>query len=410
MAGASIETTLELWASSLRDVKARMRPLFTQERVAVSAGLFLDGLLGNERRKTGWMRAEAAGDPGPWRQQAILGRGQWDADALRDIVRDYTAETLASDDAVLVIDETGFLKQGKASCGVARQYTGSAGKITNCQIGVFAAYVSRHGHAFIGRALYLPKTWTDDPARMAAAHVPDKTAFATKPALALQMIGRALAARMPFGWVAADSVYGVGDIEMALRRAGKGYVLGVNANHHFGSWSGKPPVSGTALEIAQRLDLSAWRRLSAGNGTKGARLHDWAYCELADLCASEYDENRSGLWTRGVLIRRTIADGDLAFFSTWCPAGTSIETLVAIEGHRWAIEDSFETAKNELGLDHNETRSWQGWHRHVSLVMLAFAMMAAIRHHANKEPPKQTIPGIFAGRRLSAGLSRKSAA
>ena len=161
---ASIETTLELWACSLRDVKGRIRPLFTQTRVAMSAGLFLDGLLGDERRKTGWMRAEAAGDPGPWRQQALLGRGQWDADALRDVVRAYAMETLADADGVLVLDETGFLKQGKASCGVARQYTGSAGKVTNCQIGVFATYVSRHGHAFIDRALYLPRSWTDDPA------------------------------------------------------------------------------------------------------------------------------------------------------------------------------------------------------------------------------------------------------
>src|SRR3954453_12929884 len=162
MSGASIEEILELWAASVREVKGRMRPLFTQERVAASAGLFLDGLLGQERRKMGWMRAEAAGDPGPWRkqvmlgrgpwrQQAILGRGRWDADALRDIVRDYALEHLAEDDAVLVVDETGFMKQGKASCGVARQYTGSAGKITNCQIGVFAAYVSRHGHGFIDR-------------------------------------------------------------------------------------------------------------------------------------------------------------------------------------------------------------------------------------------------------------------
>jgi SRSO17 transposase len=410
MAGASIETTLELWASSLRDVKARMRPLFTQERVAASAGLFLDGLLGNERRKTGWMRAEAAGDPGPWRQQAILGRGRWDADALRDIVRDYVIEHFADEDAVLVIDETGFLKQGNASCGVARQYTGSAGKITNCQIGVFAAYVSRLGHAFIDRELYLPKSWTGDPARLAAAHVPAGTGFATKPALALTMIERTLAAGVPFAWVAADSVYGVGDIEMALRRAGKGYVLGVAANHHFGSWSRKPPVAGTALEIAQGLDPSAWQRLSAGEGTKGARLHDWAYCELADIDASAYDQNSSSLWTRGLLIRRHIADGGLAFFSTWCPAGTDLATLVSVEGHRWSIEDSFETAKTELGLDHNETRSWHGWHRHVSLVMLAFAMMAAIRYRANTIPNKQTIPQIFVARRLSAGPSRKSAA
>ena len=236
MAGASIETTLESWALSLRDVKARIRPLFTQERVAASAGQFLDGLLGNEPRKTGWMRAEAVGDPGPWRQQAILGRGRWDADALRDIVRDYALETLADDEAVLVIDETGFLKQGKASCGVARQYTGSAGKITNCQIGVFAAYVSRHGHAFIDRALYLPKEWTDNRKRLKAAHVPRDLGFATKPQIARGMIARAVAAGVPFSFVAADSVYGVGDIETALRKAGKGYVLGVAANHVFNSW------------------------------------------------------------------------------------------------------------------------------------------------------------------------------
>ena len=172
MTGASIETTLELWAAALREVKARIRPLFTQERVAGSAGAFLDGLLGPEQRKTGWMRAESAGDVGPWRQQAILGRGRWDADALRDVVRDYVMETLSDDDAVLVIDETGFLKQGKQSCGVGRQYTGSAGKITNCQIGVFASYVSRHGHAFIDRALYLPKAWADDEDRRRKTHVP----------------------------------------------------------------------------------------------------------------------------------------------------------------------------------------------------------------------------------------------
>jgi len=410
VAGASIEATLELWASSLRDVKARMRPLFTQERVAASAGAFLDGLLGNEQRKTGWMRAEAAGDPGPWRQQAILGRGRWEADDLCDIVRGYVLETLADDDAVLVFDETGFLKQGKASCGVARQYTGSAGKITNCQIGVFACYVSRHGHAFIDRSLYVPKGWTDDAARMKAAHVPEKTAFATKPALAVGMIERAIATAVPFAFVAADSVYGVAAVEGALRRAGKGYVLGVASNHSVNSWGKTRPIAGTAERVAQGLAPSDWKRLSAGDGAKGPRLYDWAYVELADLDASEYDASRSGLWTRGLLIRRTIADHDLAFFSTWAPAGTSIDKLVRVEGCRWAIEDSFETAKNELGLDHNETRSWHGWHRHVSLVMLAFAMMATIRHRANAMPAQQTIPQIFVARRLSAGPFRKFAA
>src|SRR6187397_1264925 len=324
MIGASIETTRELWASSLREVKKRIRPLFAQERAALNAGPFVDGLLGDERRKTGWMRAEAAGDPGPWRQQAVLGRNRWDADALRDLVRDYATEHLADRDAVLVIDETGFLKQGKASCGVARQYTGSAGKITNCQIGVFAAYVSRHGHAFIDRALYLPKAWTSDPARMAGAHVPPDTGFATKPVLALTMVDRAIAAGVPFAWVAADTVYGTGEVEMAWRRAGKGYVLGVAATSQFNSWGAKPPVAGTAAEIAGALDPSAWRRLSAGAGAKGERLFDWAYLELADLEAAEYNENLPGLWTRGLLIRRNIADGDLAFFTTWCPAGTAM--------------------------------------------------------------------------------------
>src|ERR1700745_3179459 len=305
---ASIEETLALWAASLREIKERIRPLFNQDRVARNAGLFLESLLGDEQHKTGWMRAEAAGDPGPWRQQAILGRRDWDADGLRDLVRDYVIEHLADDDAVLGIDETGFLKQGRASCGVARQYTGSAGKITNCQIGVFAAYVSRHGSAFIDRELYLPKEWTDDAGRLKAAHVPDKVGFATKPQIARQMIARALAAKVPFAFVAADSVYGTGDIETMLRKAGKGYVLGVAANHVFRSWGKKQLIGGTAAKIAQSLPKSAWRRLSSGEGTKGPRLHDWAYLELADLDVAQYNSTLTGQWTRGLLIGPHSAD------------------------------------------------------------------------------------------------------
>ena len=406
--GASVEETLELWASSLRDVKGRIRPLFTQSRVAASAGDFLDALLGNEPRKTGWMRAETAGDAGPWRQQALLGRGRWDADALRDVVRDYVVEHLAADDAVLVIDETGFLKQGRKSCGVGRQYTGSAGKITNCQIGVFAAYVSHKGHAFIDRALYLPKAWTSDPARMQAAHVPDTTSFATKPALASAMIGRAIDAGVPFAWVAADSVYGVGEVEKTLRQAGKGYVLGVNSNHWFSSWGTAPLIAGEAKDIAQGLPAEAWQRLSAALGTKGERLYDWAYYPLADLDAEEFGAPAPGPWTRGLLIRRSIADGECAYFTTWCPHATSIDTLVRVEGTRWRIEEGFETAKNELGLDHNETRSWHGWHRHVSLVMLAYAMMAAVRSRANTITPKKTKRRT--DKNSSDGPSRKSGA
>ena len=408
MWGASIEQTLDLWSAELGAVKAQLGSLFGHASVAASAAAFLDGLLGPERRKTGWMRAEAAGDPGPWRQQAVLGRSRWEADALRDLVRDYALAALAAPDAVLVIDETGFLKQGAASCGVQRQYTGSAGKITNCQIGAFAAYVSDRGHAFIDRRLYLPKSWTGQPDRRRAAHVPDDVRFATKPAIAVAMIERALKAGVAFAWVAADSIYGVGEAEKVLRQAGKGYVLGVTGTHQFWSW-GKAPVAGTADEIAQSLPATAWARLSAGDGTKGPRLYDWAYLELADLDAEEVGCPALGTWTRGLLIRRSLGDASLAYFTTWCPTGTSLDVLVGVEGRRWAIEDAFETAKTELGLEHNETRSWHGWHRHVSLVMLAFALLAVIRHRANTTlPPPKSAPSA-PGQRWSAGPSRRSA-
>jgi SRSO17 transposase len=409
MSGASIEQTLDLWSAELGAVKAQLGSLFGHASVAASAAAFLDGLLGPERRKTGWVRAEAAGDPGPWRQQAVLGRSRWEAGALRDLVRDYALAALAAPDAVLVIDETGFLKQGTSSCGVQRQYTGSAGKITNCQIGVFAAYVSDRGHAFIDRRLYLPKSWTGQPDRRRAAHVPDDVRFATKPAIAVAMIERALKAGVAFAWVAADSIYGVGEAEKVLRQAGKGYVLGVTGTHQFWSW-GKAPVAGTADEIAQSLPAAAWARLSAGDGTKGPRLYDWAYLELADLDAEEVGCPALGTWTRGLLIRRSLGDASLAYFTTWCPTGTSLDVLVGVEGRRWAIEDAFETAKTELGLEHNETRSWHGWwHRHVSLVMLAFALLAVIRHRANTTLPPPKSAASAPGQRWSAGPSRRSA-
>lgn len=411
MFGASIEEMLDLWSAELRGVKAQIGPLFAHSSVAASASAFLDGLLGPERRKTGWMRAEAAGDAGPWRQQAVLGRSRWDADALRDLVRDYAVETLGALHAVLVIDETGFLKQGRASCGVGRQYTGSAGKITNCQIGVFAAYVSDTGYAFIDRQLYLPKDWTSNPERLTAAHVPEDVSFATKPHLAVGMIERAIDAGVPFTWVAADSVYGVGEVEMALRRAGKGYVLGVASTQQFGSWGKQLSVSGTAEEIAVALPASAYVRLSAGAGSKGARLYDWAYLELADLDAEAQGYPGSyGTWTRGLLIRRSLADQSLAFFTTWCPKGTPLEGLVQVEGRRWSIEDAFETAKNELGLDHNESRSWHGWHRHVSLVMLAFAMLMVIRHKADAMAPPPKSAAYKRRRQWCDGQSRRSVA
>jgi SRSO17 transposase len=222
------------------------------------------------------------------------------------------------------------------------------------------------------------------------------------------MVERAIDAGVPFAWAAGDSVYGVGAIEMSLRRAGKGYVLGVTGSHHFWSWGDKPPVAGTAEAIAAELPPSAYVRLSAGDGTKGPRLYDWAYLELADLEAEDADAGNGGLWTRGLLIRRPLSDGSLAFFTTWCPAGTTLETLVQVEGCRWAIEDAFETAKTELGLAHNETRSWHGWHRHVSLVMLAFALLAVIRHRADAVTSPQKSVAAERRRRWCDGLSRKS--
>ena len=280
---------------------------------------------------------------------------------------------------------------------MARQYTGLAGEITNCQIGVFAAYAARHGRGFIEHVNYLPNSWTNDPARLAAAQVPAAiprgVTFATKPRLAMQMIRRAIALRVLFQWVAADSVHGV------------------SSARRFASWGEMPRLGGTALVNGMACEPSDWQRLSAGAGTKGPRLHDWRYLELADLEGEHDQQPDETLWTRGLLIRRHVGDGELAFFSTWCPKGTPMATLVGVEGHRWCIEDSFETAKNELGLDHNETRSWHGWHRHTALVMLAFAMMAAIRRRANADevaPKKRRalrLPKLLPS---SAGRSRKS--
>jgi SRSO17 transposase len=257
----------------------------------------------------------------------------------------------------------------------------------------------------------LPKAWTDDPARLATAHVPTEVGFATKPRLAVGMIERAIRAGVPFAWAATDSVYGVGEVETMLRRAGKGYVLGVTGSHLFSSWGKQPAWSGSAEVIATGLPPSTYVRCSAGEGTKGPRLYDWAYLELADLETDEVGcPGSPEVWTRGLLIRRSLADQSLAFFTTWCPKGTPLTTLVRVEGCRWAIEDGFETAKTELGLDHNETRSWHGWHRHVSLVMLAFALLAVIRHRVNAVtlPPKS--PTAEQCRRWCDGRSRRSAA
>ena len=240
---------------------------------------------------------------------------------------------------------------------------------------MFLAYASRHGHALIDRALYLPESWASDAARRDEAGVPEEVGFATKPKLGQAMLKRAFAAGVPCTWVVGDCVYGADHQTRRLIEAhGRGYVLAVTSAQRLGF----KPVEDWLEDVPAR----GWRRLSAGDGAKGPRLYDWAYLP--------YRTPPAPGWKTGLLIRRNPADGGCAHFSTWCPVGTTIEALITVEGRRWAIEDAFEKAKTELGLDHNETRSWHGWHRHVSLVMLAFAMMAAIRHRANPPPPKKT--------------------
>jgi SRSO17 transposase len=292
---------------------------------------------------------------------------RWDADAVRDDLRAYVVEHLGDPDAVLVLDETGFLKKGGKSAGVQRQYSGTAGRIENCQVGVFLGYASRHGRALIDRALYLPERWVRDAARCAAAGIPDDAALTTKPQLGLAMLDRALEAGVPFAWVAGDSVYGADHrIRRRLEARRRGYVLAVTSGQRLGfvpveDWLAKVPPEG-------------WRRLSAGDGAKGPRLYDWAYLPFRGAAPG---------WRMGLLIRRNPAKpDDLAYHLTHAPEGTTLARLVRVAGMRWTIESCFEAAKGEVGLDEYEVRSWTGWHRHVTLAMLAHAYLAMVRKTA----------------------------
>jgi len=265
------------------------------------------------------------------------------------------------------LDETGFLKKGTKSAGVHRQYSGTAGRIENCQIGVFLGYASRHGRALIDRALYLPQTWTQDRPRCRDAGIPDEVAFATKPQIARAMLERAFLAHVPYAWVAGDSVYGADSaLRRAIAAAGKGYVLTVTSAQHLGL----RPVGDWAKEVPK----GGGTRLSAGDGAKGPRLYDWACVPFRGA--------REG-WRKALLIRRALEKPDeLTFYLTLAPEGTELATLVQVAGTRWTIEACFEAAKGEVGLDEYEVRSWTGWHRHVTLAMLAHAYLAVVRQHA----------------------------
>jgi SRSO17 transposase len=365
---------VEGWAAEFDRLCGRIAPRFVRPEVRRRVVGLLRGLLGNVERKNGWQLAEHAGETTPDGMQRLLTTARWDPDGVRDDVRDYVVEQLGAG-GVLVVDETGFLKKGRRSAGVQRQYSGTAGRIENCQIGVFLAYASSRGRALVDRELYLPTQWAADPARRAQAHVPPEVEFHTKPQLAQAMLERAVAAGVPAGWVTADEVYGGdGRLRAWLEERGLSYVLAVKATQPLWAPSQQGPAEVPARELVARLPARAWRRLSAGDGAKGPRAYDWARVALL----------RPGWPGRGfwLLVRRRLSDGELAFDACFGPARTTLGELVGVAGMRWAVEESFQTAKGQVGLDHYEVRRYDAWYRHATLAMVALAFLAAVRAQA----------------------------
>ena len=334
---------------------------------------FVLGLLSPAERKNCWWLAEQAGHGDPQPMQRLLRTAVWDADAVRDDLRAFVAAQLGDAAGVLIPDETGFLKKGTGSVGVQRQYSGTAGRIENSQVGVFLSYASPRGRALIDRRVYLPKSWTDDRRRCAAAGVPADVGFATKPELALEMITEAVAAGMPAAWVASDEAYGDnGAFRAGAAKLGLGYVLAVSCDHRIAAWpGGKRRLR--ADRIAAVLPAHCWQRVSAGTGSKGPRWYDWAW-----VCAHQPGHS--------LLIRRG-SNGELAFYRCWSPTPVTLATLVHVAGTRWAVEEGFQAAKGQVGLDHYQVRTWTGWHRHLTLAMLALAFLMACAAAAAPPPP-----------------------
>jgi SRSO17 transposase len=331
------------------------------------------GLLGDAGRKNGWQLAEHLGESGPQGVQRLLNAADWDADDVRDDLQAYVVEHLGDPDGVLIADETGFLKKGTKSVGVQRQYSGTAGRIENCQIGVFLGYASAKGRSFLDRELYLPKDWADDTGRRKEAAVPEEVQFATKPELAQRMVERAFAAGVPAAWVTGDAVYG-DDTELRrwLEEEHHPYVLAVSCSHTL--WHTGTQTRADAL-IAS-LPSEAWGTVSAGAGSQGERLDDWAWLQLPS-------HTPSGM-TSWLLARRSRSDPtELAYFRAFGPQDTSIEDLVRVAGMRWAIEECFEDAKGSVGLDQYEVRKWNAWYRHITLALLAHAYLEVTRRTAN---------------------------
>ena len=384
----------EGWARGLDEVVARLAPRFGRIEPRRRASAYLRGLLAPLGRKNGWQLAEAIGDARPWRTQRVLSHVLWDEEAARDLCREHAVGRLGAEDAVLVIDETAFVKKGRHSAGVARQYCGTLGKVENCQVGVFLAYGSRRGHALIDRRLYLPEAWAGDAERRRAAKVPEDVPFLTKPAIARAMLAWALDAGVPCGWVLGDEVYGADRrLRLMLEERGKPYLLTIRSNDELAADLDGGGGRHQPRQLARSLPARAWRRLSAGAGTKGERLYDWARLRLVRPRQVGGEAPAGEHW---LLVRRSIADpADLAYFVVFAPAGLRLLDLARAAGRRWLVEECFEAAKQEVGLADYEVRSWRGWHRHVTLAMLALALLAGLRAALNAAKGGGAPPASF---------------
>jgi SRSO17 transposase len=370
------------WAAGLEEVHRRIAGAFARAEPRARVLAYLRGLLGQLERKNGWTLAEAAGEVSPDGMQRLLRTADWNADAVRDELRSFVVKRLGPG-GVLIVDETGFIKKGSRSAGVGRQYTGTTGKIDNCQIGVFLAYATSAGRALIDRELYLPRAWTDDRERACAAGIGDEVGFATKPELARRMLTRALDAGVPVGWLTADEIYGQDKrLRVWCEQYGLPYVLATRSTDTVATvdWRQR-----RVRALIAEVPAEAWARRSAGAGAHGQRFYDWARIELL----AGFDPG----WARWVLARRSIPTdlgetAELAFYVCAGPAETTLEQLIAVAGGRWRIEECFQAAKNEAGLASYQVRDYTAWYRHITLAMLAHAYLSATRATAEKGAPQ----------------------
>src|SRR3989440_3388252 len=360
------------WEQALRQLHARIAPRFARPEPRRRALSYLQGLLSSVERKNGWQLAEQAREATPYGMQRLLSNAVWDADGVRDDLRAYVLEQLGTQDAIVVIDESSFPKRGSKSAGVQVQYCGTSGHVENCQVGVFLGYVTAKGHTLLDRELYLPFDWTEDPKRCQEASIPASVRLQTKPELAVQMLERIFQAQIPMAWVVADTVYGGNlDLRTWLEAHGYPYVLAVACDEPVGFQTGAGRRrEEAALVEAFVLSDRDWQRLSMSEGTKGPRLFDWA---IIPMLHQWEDDGRHWL-----LIRRSLTDpNEKAYYFVFAPKGTTLPEMVKAIGARWHVEEDFENGK-DIGLDHYEVRSFIGWYRHITLVLLALAYLAGI--------------------------------